>query len=176
MYLQNKRKAPFPAPAEKSPEQLETTGFWAHGQGSGDIYNLKRVGVPNKLLYSFSITSLSKATASSERFSTQNACFSSCWASIVSFSHPGWGRGRGPVLPFGRNPAACSLAAAGVSWPAPVVSEGPACEPVVSELPERLRSRHLCESLGSLGFACKPADSRSTCRSEIIRKSASRDF
>lgn len=65
----------FPAQAEKSPVQLETTGFWARSQGSGDIYNLKRVGVPNKLLYSFSITSLSKATASSELFPTQNACF-----------------------------------------------------------------------------------------------------
>lgn len=74
MYLQNKRKAPFPAQAEKSPVKLETTGFWARSQGSGDIYNLKRVGVPNKLLYSFSITSLSKATASSELFPTQNAC------------------------------------------------------------------------------------------------------
>lgn len=70
------KQSPFPAQAEKSPVQLETTGFWAQSQGSGDIYNLKRVGVPNKLLYSFSITSLSKATASSERFSTQNACFS----------------------------------------------------------------------------------------------------
>lgn len=75
IYLQNKRKAPFPAQAEKPPVQLETTGFWARSQGSGDIYNLKRVGVPNKLLYSFSITSLSKATASSVLFSTQNACF-----------------------------------------------------------------------------------------------------
>lgn len=73
IYLQNKRKAPFPAQAEKSPVQLETTGFWARSQGSEDIYNLKRVGVPNKLLYSFSITSLSKATASSELLSTQNA-------------------------------------------------------------------------------------------------------
>lgn len=146
MYLQNKRKAPFPAQAEKSPVQLETTGFWAHSQGSGDIYNLKRVGVPNKLLYSFSITSLSKATAGSERFSTQNACFPQCRASIVSFSHPGWGRGRGQVLPFGRNPAACSVAAAGVPWLAAVVSGGPASEPVVSGLPVSLSPPDLCES------------------------------
>lgn len=67
------KESPFPSLAEKSPVQLETTGFWARSQGSGDIYNLKRVGVPNKLLYSFSITSLSKATGSSELFPTQNA-------------------------------------------------------------------------------------------------------
>lgn len=70
-----KEKPLSPAQAEQSPVQSETTGFWASSQGSGDIYNLKRVGVPNKLLYSFSITSLSKATASWERFLTQNVCF-----------------------------------------------------------------------------------------------------
>lgn len=70
-----KEKPFFPAQAEKSPVQSVTTGFWASSQGSWDIYNLKRVGVPNKLLYSFSITSLSKATASWKLFPTQNACF-----------------------------------------------------------------------------------------------------
>lgn len=139
-YLQNKRKAPFPAQAEKSPVQLETTGFWAHGQGSGDIYNLKRVGVPNKLLYSFSITSLSKATASSELSFAQNACSPYCSASIVSFS-PGWGKGRLQVLPFGRAPAECSLAAGGISWLVAVVSEICLGACGFSELPESLMFR-----------------------------------
>lgn len=133
---------------------------------------MKRVGVPNKLLYSFSITSLSKATASSELSFAQNACSPYCSASIVSFSHPGWGKGRLQGLPFGRAPAERSLAAGGISWLVAVVSEICLGACGSSELPESAVSgilRVCGNRLPSPGFACTTTDSRSTCRSRVSR-------
>ena len=81
-------------------------------------------------------------------------------ASIVSFSHPGWGKGRLQVLPFGRAPVECSLAAGGISWLAAVVSEICLGACGFPELPQSDVSGILClwEPPTISGFACMSTD------------------